>query len=196
MATKKKVPTKLLKRKKEEKSDFLKGWSDVISASGDRMRERSNQIRADNKARADAIKDLPLEDIFHEVATQTTVSPAALLRELIAEGPQTGLRECPDALTTALVRAAHFWYVAANTRVNFGQKTHWRCLRSDASGMTASGRWRCTKLVAEMRRGWSGMPVRGPDQVRPDIFDNLDKLLLVLETAIQYKAGEGGEDVP
>ena len=98
------------------KDDFLRGWSEVIHNSGDRMRERSAQTREDNKTRADAIQDLPLDDIFHEVATQTTSPIAPILREMIEEGPKNGMRETPDPLTVALVRAAHFWYVAAKKK--------------------------------------------------------------------------------
>ena len=77
-------------------------------------------------------------------------------------------------------------------RLPFTQKTHWRCTRSDAAGMTRDGRWRCTRIMSEVR---SGQPTNSPDEIRADIFDNLDDLLKVLEGAIQYRAREGGEDI-
>ena len=45
------------------------------------MRSELEQRRINNVTRANAIRDLPLEDMFHEVATQTMSPVLPVLRD-------------------------------------------------------------------------------------------------------------------
>ncbi len=72
----------------------------------------------------------------------------------------------------------------------------WQALRSDASGMTRDGRWRCTQFLADIKAGREPGVDGKPDAMRPDKFKNLLDLLNVLPKALQTLTEEGGEDAP
>lgn len=88
----------------------LDGWSKVIQRQCEEMRDKDLQDRKNAQVRAELLSSLPLEDVFTKEAAGASDVPACL-RELL-ENAGRPFSDAPSPLTTALIRAANYWYQA------------------------------------------------------------------------------------